>query len=96
MRAFHEYGKIDPPPWLSMMEHIPYHWQAWASLGIEYFIVVALWWRRPRIAVLAIAASFQLLMDITMPISIFTFQMLLLYLLFLPIGPQRYAAAHPA
>jgi hypothetical protein len=87
LRIYAEAESVVPLAWLGGLNDAPFAWQARAALAVEYFLAVGLWWPATRVAAAAIGVLFHVYMDATMSIASFSWQMLLMYPLFLAARP---------
>jgi hypothetical protein len=55
---------------------------AWGTIVVEVFLAIGLWFRRTRLAAVAVGILFHLTLYYTLPVATFSIQMILLYVLF--------------
>ena len=89
LKMLYEYRAIDPPKIFALIAAIPFRWQAWLTLFMEYSLALGLWLPRLILPVFAGGFFFHIYMNSAMGIGQFSFQIFVYYLLFLPCKKTR-------
>jgi hypothetical protein len=84
MGALIEFRHVRIPEWMSWARIFLPVTLAWGTLLIEYYLAFALWFSATRFWALIAGALFHLILDATMSIGSFSWQMMALYIFFLP------------